>query len=276
MSEHKEKQLWLSHSRMNAYVECPLYYKLAYVDKVKLDTKGNYHTALGNGIHKVLEDMYKTNSYTLKFMEDLWQVVCHEGYMEKNGQKVEAILKDEQYDFPNGEEEKNMFFFHGRKLIREYYHKNKHEFGVGKIVATELNFKVPISNGKIVLNGYIDRIDRMPDGRLRIVDYKTGKENSQEEVDENYQLTLYAFAIRKMFEEVEGSLYLHFIKSGNKVSTTRDKDDFIKLRDRVKFVKEGIESKSFEPKLGAQCRYCLYDCPINGNKKEEEVNNNPE
>lgn len=267
------KQLWLSHSRMSAYANCPLYYKLAYIDKVPLDIKGNYHTALGNGIHKVLEEMYKSGSYTLKFMEDLWNVVCYTGYTEKNGQKVEPILHDEQYDFPNGEEEKNMFFYHGRKLIREYYHKNKHEFGVGEIVATELNFKVPVGkNNGIVLNGYIDRIDRMPDGRLRICDYKTGKENSQEEVDENYQLTLYAFAIRKLYNEVEGSLYLHFIKSGNKVMTTRKKEDFSKLLERVKFVKEGIENERFEPTIGEQCRYCLYDCPLNGNglKKDSE------
>lgn len=269
---NKEKQLWLSHSRMSAYVECPLYYKLNYIDKVPLDIKGNYHTALGNGIHKVLEDMYKSGSYTLRFMEDLWQVVCHEGYTEKNGQKVEAILKDEQYDFPNGDEEKNMFFYHGRKLLREYYHKNKHEFGVGEIVATELNFKIPIDNNKIVLNGYIDRIDRMPDGRLRICDYKTGKEKTQEEVNDDYQLTLYAFAVRKMFEEAEGSLYLHFIKSGNKVMSTRSKEDFDKLRERVKFVKRGLAEEKFEPKIGGQCRYCLYNCPLNGNglKKEED------
>ncbi|MNV59978.1 PD-(D/E)XK nuclease superfamily protein [compost metagenome] len=57
--EKKEDQLWLSHSKMSAYVECPYYFKLTYIDKVALDVKGNYHTALGNGIHKVLEDMYK-------------------------------------------------------------------------------------------------------------------------------------------------------------------------------------------------------------------------
>lgn len=270
-SVKKDSQMWLSHSRMNAYVECPLYYKLAYVDKVQLDIKGNYHTALGNGIHKVLEEMYKQGKYTLEFMEEWWDLVCKKGYVEKNGVLVKPILEDEQYDFPNGEEEKRMFFFHGRKLVREYFHKNKHEFGVGKVVATELNFKIPVGkNNKVVLNGYIDRIDRMPDGKLRICDYKTGKENTQEEVDENYQLTLYSFAIRKMFEEVEGSLYLHFIKSGNKVTSTRGKDDFNKLLERVKYVKNGIENEQFEPRIGAQCRYCLYDCPLNGNKLRKD------
>jgi putative RecB family exonuclease len=265
-------QLWLSHSRMNAYVECPLYFRLTYIDKVPLDIKGNYHTALGNGIHKVLEEMYGQGQYNLKFIEEWWDKVCKRGYIEKNGQEVAPILEDEQYDFPNGNEERNMLYNHGRKLLREYYHKNKHEFGVNEIVATELNFRVPVSEkSNIILNGYIDRIDRTPDGKLLICDYKTGKEKNQGEVDEDFQLTLYSFAIRKLYGEVEGALYLHFIKSGNKVASTRSREDFLKLRDRVKFVKDGIENKKYEPKVGNQCRYCLHDCPLNANKLKKEL-----
>ncbi|MNB93929.1 PD-(D/E)XK nuclease superfamily protein [compost metagenome] len=269
--EKKEDQLWLSHSKMSAYVECPYYFKLTYIDKVALDVKGNYHTALGNGIHKVLEDMYKDGQYTLKFMESHWEMVCRDGYIEKNGVEVKPILKDDQYDFPKGEDEKNMLFYHGRKLLREYYHKNKHEFGVNEIVATELNFKIPVGKGKIILNGYIDRIDRRPDGKLIVTDYKTGKEKGQDEVDEDFQLSLYAFAIRKLFGEVEGGLCLHFIKSGNIVMSNRDKGHFDKLLDRVKDVKLGIESTSYEPKEGGQCRYCLHECPLNINKVNREA-----
>lgn len=265
-----EKQLWLSYSRMSAYKECPYYYKQQYIDKVRLDIKGNYHTALGNGIHKVLEEMYDTGSYSLKFMETWWDKVCYSGYIEKNGQEVHPILEDPEYEFPKGDEEKKMLYYHGRKLLREYFHKNKHEFGVNEIVQTELNFKVPVGKGKVVLNGYIDRIDRRPDGKLVVVDYKTGKERDQADVDEDLQLSLYAFAIRKTFQENEGELYLHFIKSGNKVRTIRAKEHFDKLLETVKFVKSGIENEEFEAKKGNQCRYCYFECPLGLNKKNRE------
>lgn len=269
--EKNDDQLWLSHSKMTAYVECPYFFYLTYIEKVPLDVKGNYHTALGNGIHKVLEDMYKTEQFSLQFMEQHWDMVCYKGYIEKNGTEVKPILQDDQYDFPNGEEEKKMFFYHGRKLLREYFHKNKHTFGVNTVVATELNFKIPVGNGKIVLNGYIDRIDRRPDGKLVVTDYKTGKEKEQNEVDEDFQLTLYAFAIRKLFGEAEGGLCLHFIKSGNIVMSQRDKDHFDKLLQRVKDVKQGIEQQNYEPKIGGQCRYCLHECPLNANKANREA-----
>jgi RecB family exonuclease len=274
MTEEKDLQinedaLWLSHSKMSAYVECPYYFYLTYIEKVPLDIKGNYHTALGNGIHKVLEDMYKTGNYTLKFMEDHWDMVCHKGYIEKNGEEVKPLLLDDQYDFPK-EDDKKMLYYHGRKLLREYYHKNKHSFGVNEIIATELNFKIAVGNGNVVLNGYIDRIDRRPDGKIIVTDYKTGKEKNQTEVDEDFQLTLYAFAIRKLFGETEGGLCLHFIKSGNIVMSRRNKEHFNKLLERVKFVKNGIANKQFEPKEGGQCRYCLHECPLGINKVNRE------
>lgn len=263
MSEY-EDSLWLSHSKMSAYVECPYYFKLTYIDKIP-SVKGNYHTALGNGIHKCLEEFYSKGRYELDVLERWWDRVCYEGYIEKNGQAVNPILSDDQYQLTD--EERNILFYHGRKLLREYYYRNRHEFGVNEVVATELNFKIPIANGRIILNGYIDRVDRTPSGKLVAVDYKTGREKSQVEVDGDFQLTLYSFALRKLFNEVEGGLYLHYLKSGNKVLSFRGREDFNKLLERIKFVKSGIEQGRFEPKVGNQCRYCYYECPINGNER---------
>jgi ATP-dependent helicase/DNAse subunit B len=265
--EKDDSQLWLSHSKMSAYVECPYYFKMAYIDKVPLEIKGNYHTALGNGIHKVLEDFYKNKDYSIKYLDNLWEMVCKKGYTEKNGEFVSPILKDDQYDFPKGEEEKNMLYYHGKKLLKEYFHKNKHSFGLNKLVATELNFKIEVGKGKVILNGYIDRVDRTPEGKLIVVDYKTGKEKTREEVDVDFQLTMYSFAIRKTFGEIEDSLSLHYIKSGNIIQSRRSKIHFDELLERVKYVKKGIEEKRFDPTEGDQCRYCLYDCPLGINKE---------
>lgn len=269
INEKDDNRLWLSYSKISSYLSCPYYFKLAYIDKVELNIKGNYHTALGNGIHKVLEEMYKQGNYTLSFIESWWEQVCYWGYKEKNGEEVLPLLSDPEYEFES-EEQKKMFFYHGRKLLREYYFQNKEEFGVNQVVKTELNFKIPIAKGKIVLNGYIDRIDRKPNGKLVVIDYKTGKERNQQEVDEDLQLSLYAFAIRKLFNEKEDELYLHFIKSGNKIKTTRNKEHFDKLLEAIKTVKNGVENEKFEPKEGNMCRYCYYECPLGINKKNRE------
>ena len=262
--EHEE--LWLSQTRINAYLSCPYYYKLTYIDKVPVESKGNYHTALGNGIHKALEEFYKIQDYELDTLMTWWNVACHQGYVEKNGQVVLPILHDPQYEFHNEDKEREILDNHGKKLLRQYYHANKHDFGRNEVVATELHFKVPVGQaGHVILNGYIDRIDRTPEGQLVIIDYKTGKERTQEDVEWDTQLTLYALAVRKTLGEIEGYLYLHFIKSGNKVNVTRTKVHFDDLLSKIKDVKQGIYEGMWEPKLGSQCRYCLHECPIGGN-----------
>jgi hypothetical protein len=115
---------------------------------------------------------------------------------------------------------------------------------------------------------------KKPDGTLVVVDYKVSKEKSQEYVDENFQLSLYTFAIKKernyKGEDIE--LHMHFL--GNKeqkiVVSKRTPKDIEKLRQRVIQVKQGIENNVFEPKQGEKCRYCLYECPLGINKKERE------
>ena len=49
------------------------------------------------------------------------------------------------------------------------------ERGFGVYGGTDAPIEMPVAGGVIRTRGYIDRIDRLPDGSLRVVDYKTGK-----------------------------------------------------------------------------------------------------
>jgi ATP-dependent helicase/nuclease subunit B len=49
------------------------------------------------------------------------------------------------------------------------------ERGFGIYGATEAPIEMSVAGGVIRTRGYIDRIDRLPSGNLRVVDYKTGK-----------------------------------------------------------------------------------------------------
>ena len=47
-----------------------------------------------------------------------------------------------------------------------------------------------------LVTGSIDRIDRLPSGRVEVIDYKTGKVSSQKDVHESLQLSIYVLACR--------------------------------------------------------------------------------
>ncbi len=67
--------------------------------------------------------------------------------------------------------------------------------------------------GALLLRGYIDRVDRSPDGRLRVIDYKAGSTPiSSRELDEGtrLQISLYALAAEQALgAEVASGFYWH-------------------------------------------------------------------
>ena len=73
-----------------------------------------------------------------------------------------------------------------------------------------------------------------------------------------------------MYREVEESVCLHYLKSGNQIFSTRNGDDFKKLNERIKYVRDGILNKQYEAKKGEQCKYCLYECPLGINEKNRQ------
>ena len=60
------------------------------------------------------------------------------------------------------------------RCSRNYY---EHEVAPGldgEVLAVERRFQFELDAS--TLTGYIDRIDRLPDGRLRLIDYKTSQD----------------------------------------------------------------------------------------------------
>ena len=81
------------------------------------------------------------------------------------------------------------------------------------MLAVEQRFRFELD--ATTLTGFIDRIDRLPDGRLRLIDYKTSKSAmKKDEAEQDLQLALYALACRDVPElralgEVSELVYMY-------------------------------------------------------------------
>src|SRR5207237_6835437 len=95
-----------------------------------------------------------------------------------------------------------------------------------KVLHTEEKFEIRIGNTNVV--GRIDRIDRAPDGRVVLTDYKTGKPRSQENADESLQLSIYALAARSKWGYETDRLVLYNLQENSSMVTRRSAADLEK------------------------------------------------
>lgn len=238
---------YLSYSQIETFRLCPLHYKLRYI--LQIPTPSSASLSFGTSIHAALKDFYQmfgagekvTKQLLLGLLDKYW---LREGYESK---QYEADMKKRGIDY-----------------LAYYF---DHEFSKdSKPVALEQPFTVPVtSDGKTIkIGGKIDRMDMLPDGRLEIIDYKTGRMPSKREVDANLQLSMYAIAaseipmmpFTKKPEDMVLSLY--FFDSRTKVSTSRSQTKLTEEKATIIRIAREIEASDFRCSGNQLCRDCEY------------------
>lgn len=130
-----------------------------------------------------------------------------------------------------------------------------------EVVAVEKGFIVEDAQEmQHALSGRFDRIERI-DGKLVVIDYKTSKVRTQEEVDADLQLSIYALAVEQLFGEQCGELVLLFVRENGieEVSTTRSASDLLQAKQIIAAAGDGIAAELFEADPTEQkCTRCPY------------------
>ena len=244
ISEIKGNKLdHISYSQIDNYLICPLRYKYSYV--LNIPTPPSRSLNFGDTFHKTLNEFHsKIMSGNKPSLEDLYEI------FEKNWNPL---------GYENEKDRKNTFE-EGKVILKRYYEKNQN-LDV-KHLGLEKKFVLNIDGTK--LKGTIDRIDKLPDGSVEIIDYKTGKEKSQKEVDDNVQMTIYTMGATDALKIKPDVLSLYFLNTGNKISTKRTQKQVEAQREIIKDVIKNINEENFEPNPGRDCMYCDFKdiCPF--------------
>lgn len=114
------------------------------------------------------------------------------------------------------------------------------------------------------LRGRVDRVDLLPDGAYELIDYKTSRPKTAEQLREDVQLTLYATAAREAWELEAARESYYYVLDDRKVAVPRDGRDGPAIEEVVHDVAEGILAQGFEPTPShAACSTCDYRivCP---------------
>jgi DNA helicase II / ATP-dependent DNA helicase PcrA len=236
----QEPLTYLSYSQISTFKTCPLQFKYRYM--VRIPVPPSAAGSFGTSMHLALEHFYKeVQKGNRPQKNDLIQL------LEKNWLPVGYASK--QYELK--------MIQRGKDMLSVYFDKAYDS----KVVPTELEKLFTIRLTPILkIGGKIDRIDTLKDGKIEIIDYKTGKKQSDKEIRENLQMTVYALAVTdkgildKKPQDVIFSFY--FFQDSEKVSTTRSKEQLLDAKQQLKQIASDIEISMFEPRVGPWCDFC--------------------
>jgi ATP-dependent exoDNAse (exonuclease V) beta subunit len=244
--------LWMSASRLAPYENCPLQFFLG--SQVELGRVRTTAMKLGGVFHDVVEAFHDPERNESQTLERLLELAAEHSF-------------DDVHPRPLAEEQRRTLDW----MLDQYYRHEVEPGLVGEVLAVERRFQFELDSS--TLNGYIDRIDRLPDRLLRLVDYKTSKSAMKvDEAEQDLQLALYALACREVPElcalgEVGELVYLYPRLTAHGKVTRRSQSMTPELADhtaqRIRQQIGAIADERFDFSDTADCHWCEFKnlCP---------------
>ena len=183
-----------------------------------------------------------------------------------NGVKVpqmEELLKiyEDKWiaDWYDNKKQREEYFIKGKEILKIFYASQKDNWTIP--VTLEGFFKIKV--GEYLINGRIDRIDKLADGSLEIIDYKTGKGKEKLSTDDKQQLLIYQIAAQSLPEyknigEVS-QLTFYYVNDDLRQSFIGKDKDIEKLKEKLLDTINKIRAGNFEATPEKHlCSYCEY------------------
>lgn len=243
-----------SHSKLLTFEQCPLKFRFRYIDNITPDFEQSIEGFLGNQIHNILEWIYNNPKKEFELDEIIQTYIIN---WNKEFSPDIKIIKQEH--------DAEHYFNKGIRFLINYF--LKHSPFKDNTIATEKKITLNLdAGGRYQIQGYIDRLVHHPNTNIfEIHDYKTGAMKSQEDLDNDRQLALYALAIKQEFENVTDiHLFWHFLDFNEQKFSKRTDYQLSQLKKEMIDLINKIESTTdFQPNPGCLCNWCEFktNCP---------------
>jgi RecB family exonuclease len=235
----------LSYSRLSRYERCPRSYARHYLacDAGQPCVAGEREAAdLGSAVHRALELVVREacEAWFCGAVDDAMAVAAWGRAWAESGLSGASI------------------YARGLELVRDWA-QDEGELDSSTIVGVEVPFAIDLGDG-VTLRGVIDRVNRLHDGTLEIVDYKTNRAPySRSDVEESEQLGIYAIAAQTLWPGQSVRLCYQMLSFGSRHYTERTPSQLADLLAYLRETARQIEhTDTFAERLNQYCSSCEY------------------
>jgi DNA helicase II / ATP-dependent DNA helicase PcrA len=231
--------LMLSASDLDTYRICPLKYKFARVFRIPQEP--TIHQRFGIALHQVLERFHTAGGGPLSRLKELFEISWRRSGF-------------------GGSDDEQQFRERAIEALERYWRLDRESDSEPVWFERSFAFKL----GPHLLRGRVDRVDRHPDGSYELIDYKTGKAKTSEELREDVQLSLYQMGARESWRLETSAQSYFYVLTGEKVPVEHSEEELERVKETVAEIAGGILKQRFEPTPSPDiCRFCDYRiiCP---------------
>ncbi|WP_229053994.1 PD-(D/E)XK nuclease family protein [Aeromicrobium sp. Leaf350] len=252
----------LSPSRASDFLTCPLLFRYRTIDR--LPEPPSPVAARGTLVHAVLEDLFdqpaerRTPEVAQSLVPAAWERVVAD-----DARLVDLFTAPEAVD-----PERDAWFASVDALLETYFRLENPQ----TLEPAEREVRVEGAvDDRLVLAGIVDRIDVAPDGRIRIVDYKSGRSPGERYEDKAlFQMKFYALVVWRTRGVMPSLLQLMYLGDGQVLRYVPTEPDLLATERKLLAIWSAIDAAlaagDFRPRPSGLCRFCAHRdlCPEGG------------
>ncbi|GAA1917213.1 RecB family exonuclease [Nocardioides marmoribigeumensis] len=261
----------LSPSRAGDFMTCPLLYRYRTIDK--LPEESSPAAVRGTLVHKVLEDLFdlpaaeRTPDRALSMVEPAWADLLgsEPGLAEMFADGTDGADESDGADGTAQAVDLVAWLGSCRESVQRYFTLED----PSRLEPAERELYVEtVLDSRLLLRGFVDRIDVAPTGEVRVVDYKTGRApGPMWEAKALFQMKFYALVLWRLRGEIPTMLQLIYLGSGEVLRYRPDEADLRAVERKVDAlwgaISRAAESRDWRPNRTPLCAWCSHQaiCP---------------
>lgn len=255
----------LSPSRAGDFQNCPLLYRFRVIDK--LPEPADPVMVRGTLVHAVLEDLFgesapeRTLERAVELLPGEWEK------LRETEPRLATLFTSEQAA------DEAAWLASAVDLLKTYFSMEDPRYLEPASREERVSW---IHDDGVAFGGIIDRVDVAPDGRVRVVDYKTGKSpNPRYEDKALFQMKFYALVIWRSRGVMPTLLQLMYLGDKSFLRYEPNESDLLATERKLialwGAIERAIELRDFPPRKSRLCDWCAHQnmCPEFGGTPPE-------